>query len=155
MFTSPRTAATACVVLGLVVGCATGNTIHEPPAQPTVTGEDLARNAGDPIERVLQAKFPGVSVISTPGGVSVQIGGPSSFVSNAGPLYVLDESPVTAGPGGLLRGLNPYDIESIRVLRNPADIGIYGMRGSNGVILITTKRPSKAVAVETTASTDP
>ena len=68
---------------------------------------------------------------------------------------MLDDSPVSAGPGGLLRGLNPYDIETIRVLKNPADIAIYGMRGANGVILITTKRPSKAVAVERTASTDP
>ena len=155
MFSSPRIAATAGVLLGLVAGCATGNTIHEAPVAQTVTGEDLARNAGDPIERVLQTKFPGVSVISTPGGISVQIGGPASFVSGNGPLYILDDSPVPTGPGGLLRGLNPYDIESIRVLRNPADIGIYGMRGSNGVIVITTKRPSKAVAVETTASTDP
>jgi iron complex outermembrane recepter protein len=36
-----------------------------------------------------------------------------------------------------------YDIESIKVLKGPADTGIYGMRGANGVILITTKRPGK------------
>jgi len=53
---------------------------------------------------------------------------------------VLDGSPVQPGPNGLLTGLNPYDIASIRVLRNPADIAIYGMRGSNGVIVITTKK---------------
>ena len=39
--------------------------------------------------------------------------------------------------------INPHDIESIKVLKDPADTGIYGMRGANGVILITTKRPGK------------
>jgi TonB-dependent SusC/RagA subfamily outer membrane receptor len=148
---SSRAVIFACVLGGIAAGCATGNTNHEPPASPTVTGEDLARNAGDPIERVLQAKYPGVSIVSTPGGISVQIGGPSSFVSGNGPLYVIDESPVSAGPGGFLRGLNPYDIESIKVLKNPSDIGIYGMRGANGVIVITTKRPSKYVIADSTS----
>ena len=134
-----RAARSACVLIGLAAGCTSGTTNREPPASPTVTGEDLAKNAGDPIERVLQTKFPGVSVTSTPGGISVMIGGPSSFVSGSGPLYVVDESPVSAGPSGFLRGLNPYDIETIKVLRNPADIGIYGMRGANGVIVIKTK----------------
>jgi TonB-dependent SusC/RagA subfamily outer membrane receptor len=151
---SSRAALSACVLIGLAAGCASGNTTHEPPASPTVTGEDMARNAGEPIERVLQTKFPGVSVISTPGGISVMIGGPSSFVSGSGPLYVVDESPVSAGPSGFLRGLNPYDIESIKVLRNPADIGIYGMRGANGVIVITTKRPSKNAPERATAPSD-
>jgi TonB-dependent SusC/RagA subfamily outer membrane receptor len=148
---SSRAAFFACMLVGITVGCATGNPSREPPANAGVTGEDLARNAGDPIERVLQAKYPGVSIVSTPGGISVQIGGPSSFVSGGGPLYVVDESPVSAGPGGFLRGLNPYDIESIKVLKNPTDIGIYGMRGSNGVIVITTKRPSKYVIADSTS----
>jgi TonB-dependent SusC/RagA subfamily outer membrane receptor len=51
--------------------------------------------------------------------------------------------PITPGPGGALNGINPYDIESIRVLKNPADIAIYGMRGANGVIVITMKKPGK------------
>jgi TonB-dependent SusC/RagA subfamily outer membrane receptor len=45
------------------------------------------------------------------------------------------------GAGGVLSGINPHDIESIRVIKDPAELGIYGMRGANGVILITTKRP--------------
>jgi TonB-dependent SusC/RagA subfamily outer membrane receptor len=58
-------------------------------------------------------------------------------------LFVIDDIPVEAGPGGALMGVNPYDIDTIRVLKNPADIGIYGVRGANGVILIRTKRTTR------------
>jgi TonB-dependent SusC/RagA subfamily outer membrane receptor len=69
----------------------------------------------------------------------VRIRGPASFYASGEPLYVLDGSPIEAGPGGALSGINPWDIESIRVLKNPGDTAIYGMRGVNGVIVITTK----------------
>jgi TonB-dependent SusC/RagA subfamily outer membrane receptor len=62
------------------------------------------------------------------------------------PLYVIDEVPMQAGPGGALVGVNPHDIDTIQVLKNPADTGRYGIRGANGVILITTKRPGKKPA---------
>jgi len=58
-------------------------------------------------------------------------------------VYVVDDVPVQPGPGGALIVINPHDIESIKVLKDPAETGIYGMRGANGVILITTKRPGK------------
>jgi TonB-dependent SusC/RagA subfamily outer membrane receptor len=53
---------------------------------------------------------------------------------------VIDDVPFQPGPSGALTGINPYDIESIKVLTNPADVGIYGIQGANGVILIKTKR---------------
>jgi TonB-dependent SusC/RagA subfamily outer membrane receptor len=135
---------TLSVVVGLASGCASSNTNtnHTLPAQPMVTAEDLERSGGEPIEKTLQAKVPGLIVSRTSDGyVSVQIRGPSSFYSSNRPLYVIDESPMEAGAGGVLSGINPYDIETIRVLKDPAELGIYGMRGANGVILITTKRP--------------
>ena len=46
------------------------------------------------------------------------------------------------GPAGLA-GINPHDIASITVLKNPTDTAIYGLRGANGVIVITTKRPGQ------------
>jgi TonB-dependent SusC/RagA subfamily outer membrane receptor len=55
---------------------------------------------------------------------------------------VVDETPLPAGSGGIVY-LNPYDIEKIEVLKNPADVGVYGIRGGNGVIRITTKRPRR------------
>ena len=134
----------AVLLLGLAAACSSGTTNNPPSGSQTVTAADMERNAGaQPIERVLQSKFPGVIVASTPGGLSVTIGGPSSFDGNSAPLYVLDGSPINPGPSGVLTGLNPYDIESIKVLRSPADVAVYGMRGAKGVILITTKRPGR------------
>jgi len=143
-YSSSRAALPAAMIVALVAACASGSgSSSELPAPSTVTAGDMERNPGDPIERVLQSKDPSIQVSSGPAGLSVTIRGSSSFVSGTGPLYVLDGVPVQPGPGGLLTGINPYDIESIKVLKNPADIALYGMRGGNGVIVITTKRPGK------------
>jgi len=110
-----------------------------------VTSEDIDRNAGaDPIEKVLQAKVPGILVTRTDdGSLSIQIRGASSFYSGGEPLYVVDDVPFNPGPGGVLRGINPYDIDTIKVLKDPSETGLYGVRGANGVIVITMKKPGK------------
>jgi len=126
-----------------VAACASGKNRPEPSAKPTVTAEDIERSGGDPV-KALQAKAPGLMIsTNSNGGVSIQIRGASSFNSSNEPLFVIDEVPVSAAPGGALTGINPYDIESIKLLKNPADTAIYGMRGANGVIVITTKKPRK------------
>jgi TonB-dependent SusC/RagA subfamily outer membrane receptor len=131
------------VLIGLAADCSSGNTRREPIGKPMVTAEDMEQT-GEPIEKVLQAKVPGVLITRTPdGGIALQIRGASSFYGGTAPLYVIDEVPMQPGPGGALTGINPHDIESIRVLKDPAETGIYGMRGANGVIVITTKRPGK------------
>jgi TonB-dependent SusC/RagA subfamily outer membrane receptor len=130
-------------VAGLVAGCAGGTTPREPAPKPVLTAQDLERNPDEPIERVLQAKYPGIQITRTDDGIAIQLRGPGSFYSNTAALYVVDDVPMPAGRGGGISGINPYDIQSIRVLINPEDIGIYGMRGSNGVVLITTKRASQ------------
>ncbi len=77
------------------------------------------------------------------GGLDIRIrGGSSSFVSSDEPLYVVDGTPLPSGTGGIVY-LNPYDIQKIEVLKNPADIAVYGLRGANGVIRITTTRPGR------------
>jgi TonB-dependent SusC/RagA subfamily outer membrane receptor len=97
-----------------------------------------------PIEEVLQDKVPGLLVTRTfDGGIAVQIRGPATFYGNRDPLYVIDDVPIRPGPGGALSGVNPHDVESIRVLKDPADTGVYGLRGANGVIVITTKKSGK------------
>jgi TonB-dependent SusC/RagA subfamily outer membrane receptor len=143
-FSLPRAALSVWVLVGLAADCASGNTRREPVGTPMLTSEDMERNSGEPIERVLEAKVPGLMVTRTAdGGIALQIRGPSSFYSSGAPLYVIDDVPFQPGPGGALRGVSPHDIESIKVLTNPADTGIYGLRGANGVIVITTKRPGK------------
>lgn len=96
---------------------------------------------GEPLDRALQ-RFSGVDVTTTAdGSISVRIRGAASFVGSNEPLYVVDGIPLAATVGGALRGLSPYDVESIQVLKDPASLTMYGSRGSNGVIVITTKRP--------------
>jgi TonB-dependent SusC/RagA subfamily outer membrane receptor len=139
-----RPALSVCVLIGVAASCASANTRRESRDTTSVTAGDVERHSGDPIEKIIQDKVPGVLVTRTPdGGIALQIRGASSARGSNEPLYVIDGSPVQAGPGGALVGVNPHDIETIQVLKNPADIGVYGMRGANGVILITTKKPGR------------
>lgn len=57
------------------------------------------------------------------------------------PLYVVDGMPVDPDSGGMLSSVNPYDVESITVLKDAAATAIYGSRGANGVIIVKTKSP--------------
>ncbi|MGH7678680.1 MAG: TonB-dependent receptor plug domain-containing protein [Gemmatimonadaceae bacterium] len=59
------------------------------------------------------------------------------------PLFLLNGVPYTPGPGGVLIGINPDDIESIKALKDPTELTLYGMRAGNGVIAITTKQRPK------------
>ncbi len=114
-----------------------------PRDQTIVTEDEVRRLApGQAIEEVLMGRYPGVWVSRTAsGGVSVRIRGAASFYASSEPLYVIDGIPIQAGPGGSLSGISPYDIQSIKVLKDPTDTALYGIRGANGVIVITTKRP--------------
>ena len=141
----------ALLLAGLLSGCAhaggtgQGDVENAPdqsrPRRRTVTAEDIQRTPGKPIEALLMSRFPGVVVTRTPdGGLAVRIRGTTSIHGSNEPLYVIDGVPIRPGPGGVLAGINPYDIESIEVLKDPASTTMYGVRGANGVIVITTKR---------------
>ena len=116
------------------------------PAAPststsTITADQIQQTPGDPIEKLLMNRSPGVWVgRSTDGGIAVRIRGGSSLMGNNEPLYIVDGSPFLPGPNGALTGLNPYDIASIKVLKDPVDLSMYGVRGANGVIIIKTKQ---------------
>jgi TonB-dependent SusC/RagA subfamily outer membrane receptor len=134
------------LVVGLVAACthSSGTRPTSPPSSPTVTSEDIERNPGQPIEKVLQGRFAGVEVSRTSdGGIAVRIRGATSLHASTQPLYVVDGMSIEPGPNGSLSGINPYDIESIQVLKDPAETAMYGMRGANGVIIIKTKRPGR------------
>lgn len=91
-------------------------------------------------EQALQGRAPGVQVTQTdasPGGnVRIRIRGGNSLQAGNDPLYVIDGF---AGAGNL-SSLNPNDIESIEVLKDASATAIYGARGANGVVIVTTKR---------------
>lgn len=127
----------------LVAGCKSSPRTPEtttPAPRSGVSSEDIQRNPGQSIEEILKGRVAGVTVTRTEGGIAVRIRGATSIYGNNEPLYVLDGVPITPGPGGSLTGIDPYDIESIEVLKDPADTALYGMRGANGVIVIKTKR---------------
>ncbi|MDP4758453.1 MAG: SusC/RagA family TonB-linked outer membrane protein, partial [Schleiferiaceae bacterium] len=105
-------------------------------------------------ENAIQGKAAGVQVITGSGiagsGSMVRIRGVASISAGGDPLYVVDGIPITqdyflnGNRGGFntnpLATINPNDIESVEILKDAAATGIYGSRGSNGVVLITTKR---------------
>ena len=138
-----RIARGAC--LGLAVAGAFGCHRTKPGGSaPAVSRQEIEDKQGEPIDKQIQSKSAGVVVTTTPdGGIAVNIRGSSSVMSSNQPLYVIDDVPFDAGPDGALRGINPHDIESISVLKNPEDTAMYGSRGGNGVILIRTRKPGK------------
>ena len=135
-----RTVALPCLALGVAIGCGPARTSRDRVDPTTVTSADL-QNPNESIESVLQKKVPGLVVTRSPdGGIALQIRGAHSFVgADTRPLYLLNGAPFTPGPGGELTGIDPYQIESIRVLKG-AEAAIHGTMGANGVIVITTKK---------------
>jgi TonB-dependent SusC/RagA subfamily outer membrane receptor len=135
------------IALGvLLAACSSRRGVRpQPDPKVNVTAEDIEKAGGDPIEKQLQAKSAGVIVSRTAdGGVAVQIHGPSSFYGSSEPLYVIDDVPFQPQAGGVLQGVNPHDIDYIKVLKNPEDTAIYGVRGANGVIYIKMKKPGRS-----------
>jgi TonB-dependent starch-binding outer membrane protein SusC len=141
---SLRVAASVASVVILVSACASGNPRGAPQEQKsTLTADDIANRPSEPIEKTLQAKVSGLLVTRTDdGGIALNIRGNHSFTGDDAPLYVLDGMPFQPGPGGVLSGIDPYSIESIKVLKG-GDAVLYGIRGQNGVIEITMKKPAK------------
>jgi TonB-dependent SusC/RagA subfamily outer membrane receptor len=143
---SPRAALSFGLLLGLVAGCGPRPANAPRPSAPdpsTVTSKDIERQGAsdEPIEKILQGRVAGVTVSrGSDGGIAVRIRGASSIYGSGEPLYVLDGMPIQPGPNGSLSGINPYDIESIKVLKDPAETAMYGVRGANGVIVIKTKK---------------
>jgi TonB-dependent SusC/RagA subfamily outer membrane receptor len=146
MTASPVRVPLAGLLVGIIAACAGGRSNAPPQGAPgtrMVTSDDIQRSPGEPIEALLMRRFPGVSVTRTSdGGIAVRIRGATSLYGSNEPLYVVDGIPIPPGPNGSLTGLNPYDIESIELLKDAVSTAMYGGRGANGVIVIKTKRPS-------------
>ena len=157
--TSGRTIASSIVRFGrggclclaaLLTGCSSsGPRSTQSPAPATqagtaqsATSADVGQSPNVPIEQQLMARSPGVVIgRSADGSLTVRIrGGSSSVQGNNAPLYIVDGVPFSPSTDGGLSGINPHDIQSIRVLKDATDITMYGVRGANGVIVIKTKR---------------
>jgi TonB-linked SusC/RagA family outer membrane protein len=121
-------------------------------AQTTIKSEAIQKTVNTTIEQAIQGRAAGVYVTQNTGqpggGISVNIRGINSITGSNEPLYVIDgvqTQPGNVGYGATsssnpLAGLNPADIESMEILQGPSATALYGSRGTNGVVLITTKR---------------
>ncbi len=137
-----------CRVLFLIVAGTLSASLacrsHTREPRPVPLATDSLDTEGKSLETMMVARFPGVSVTrTTDGGLQIRIrGGGNSFYGGDEPLILVDGTPLPPGSHSTVF-LNPHDIEKIEVLKNPQDTALYGIRGGNGVVKITTKRPGR------------
>ena len=112
-------------------------------ASSTVSAKSIESRPNASFIQTLQAQVPGLSITSgsgQPGGNSqIVLRGLGSINGQVEPLFVIDGMPLNADN---FRSINPNDIESVTVLKDAGATSIYGNRGANGVIIVTTKRGS-------------
>jgi len=119
-----------------------------------VSTKDFNKGANVTAENLLNGRVAGVTINTSgqPGsGSAIRIRGGSSLGASNDPLIVIDGLPIGEVAGGatsVLASINPNDIESFTVLKDASATAIYGSRASNGVIIITTKKGGKELAVE-------
>ncbi|MDQ6813700.1 MAG: TonB-dependent receptor plug domain-containing protein, partial [Bacteroidota bacterium] len=137
----------------VVVGYGTQNKRDVTGAVKSIKSEAFNRGIINSPQQLLQGKVAGVNVTSAsgePGAVQgITIRGPGGVRTGSTPLFVVDGLPLdnsSTGGGDPLNFINPQDIESIDVLKDASATAIYGSRGANGVIIITTKRGKAGVS---------
>ena len=119
----------------------------------TIKADDIMKTSASSFDAALQGMAPGLQVTTSSGipgaPVSVLVRGIGSISLSSSPLWIIDGIPVFAGSTGssyngetsqnIFSMINPADIDNIQVLKDAAATSIYGSRGSNGVIIVTTK----------------
>lgn len=124
----------------VVVGYGTRKKSHLTGAVAKIGGDDVAAVQATRVDDALAGKLPGVLIQNQDGAPGadpkIQIRAASSISGASNPLIVVDGYPISGG----IASVNPNDIESLEVLKDAASAAIYGSRGANGVILITTKK---------------
>ncbi|PLX06320.1 MAG: hypothetical protein C0596_17770 [Marinilabiliales bacterium] len=121
----------------------------------SISSDDIGDAVLPSLESSMQGRAAGVQVTTSNGmagsSINVKVRGTNSISAGSQPLYVIDGIPVSSGDFSAnntgsgfnaLSDLNPNDIESIQILKDAAAASIYGSRGANGVVLITTKKGS-------------
>lgn len=132
----------------VVVGYGTTTKKDLTASVATVTAKEFNKGVFGSPEQMVMGKVPGLVITPNGGqpgaGSTMRIRGVASLTGNNDPLVVIDGVPVyngtIAGAPSALSMINPNDIESFTVLKDAAATAIYGNRGSNGVIIITTKK---------------
>ena len=129
----------------VVVGYGTQKAGNVTGAVTGITAKEIEERPVNRIENALVGQMAGVYVQTATGepgaDLVIRVRGAASINASNDPLYVVDGVPVDN-----LRGINPTDVANIEVLKDAASAAIYGSRGSNGVVLVTTKRGKKGAA---------
>ncbi len=124
----------------VVVGYGTRKKSHNTGAIASVGGSEIAAIQASRVDEALAGKLSGVLIQNQDGAPGadpkIQIRAASSISGSSNPLIVVDGYPIS----GSLATVNPNDIQSLEVLKDAASAAIYGSRGANGVILVTTKK---------------
>ena len=124
----------------MVVAYATAKKYSFTGAAATVKGEDIAKLQTSSISKALEGTVAGLQASATSGqpgtDADIRIRGIGSINASSSPLYVVDGVPYD----GSINAINPEDIASMTVLKDAASAALYGSRGANGVIIITTKQ---------------
>ena len=133
----------------VVVGYGTRKKSDLTGAVVSVTSQNLKDRAVANFGEAIAGQLAGVQVQETNGspggeGLTVRVRGTGSITQSNDPLYVVDGYPME---GGAFRLINPADIEAVQVLKDASSTAIYGSRGANGVVIITTKRGKSGAPV--------
>ncbi len=135
----------------IIIGYGTSSKRNLTDNVAKLTSEDIADVPISNFQGTMSGKAPGVRVTQINGkvdaGINIQVRGIASISAGSDPLYVLDGMPLinqnesgNGAPTNPLLSLSPSEIESIDILKDASSAAIYGARGANGVVLITTKR---------------
>lgn len=123
----------------VVIGYGTAKKSDITGSVSSIRSEDFNDGAQTSVNELIQGRAAGVQITQAdaqPGGnFAIRIRGANSITGGNDPLYVIDGL-----PGAPLNALNPGDIESIEILKDASATAIYGSRGANGVVMITTKK---------------
>ncbi len=141
--TNATTLLTMALLMGLFTvyaGCSGSEASRERTETNTVTGEEARRTPTVRLADLIVQRVPGINLSETADGrIKVRMRGINSFTAETQPLFVVDDIPMDPEPDGTLPGITVHEIESITVYKDPADTSRWGMRGSNGVIVVKTK----------------
>jgi len=138
----------------IVIGYGTQEKRDVTGAMATIKEKDFNRGIVNSPQDLIQGKVAGVNIVGASGepgaNQSITVRGPGGIRTGNTPLFVIDgvvlDNSSTGGAGNPLNFLNPQDIESIDVLKDASATAIYGSRGANGVIIVTTKKGKEGVS---------
>ncbi|GGH03885.1 SusC/RagA family TonB-linked outer membrane protein [Mucilaginibacter phyllosphaerae] len=133
----------------VVIGYGTKKKIDLTGTVNSLQADEIVKARATGTQEAMQGRLPGVDIRRSSGkpgsDFSIEIRGANSITGSTQPLYVIDGIPVAQNGSATnpVNDLNPADIERIDVLKDASSTAIYGSRGANGVVLVTTKRGSK------------